>query len=94
MNRYEQARAAEQRQDWDTAIALVSAHAECYSADFHRHHDHLWHVDLLARAGRIAELTELALTDHHARRRLDRVSSERGVGESGPGNPAPSTGAP
>ncbi|MGX4736038.1 hypothetical protein [Kitasatospora griseola] len=94
MNWYEQARAAEQRQDWDAAIALVSVHAECYSADFHRHDNHLWHLDLLARAGRIAELAELALADRHARRRLNRVSSERGVGESGPGSPAPSTGAP
>ena len=66
----EKARQAERREDWDTAISLVSAHAECYSADHHAHNNHLWHMDLLARAGRLDELTRLARSDVHARRRL------------------------
>ncbi|GAA2391820.1 hypothetical protein GCM10010420_15190 [Streptomyces glaucosporus] len=79
MDWYEQARAAEQLQDWDAAIALVSAHAECYSSDPDMHDNHLWHMDLLARAERIPELTERALTDVHARRRLNRSLRERGM---------------
>jgi hypothetical protein len=75
----ERARAAERLQDWDVAIALVSAHAERYSGDPDRHGNHLWHMDLLARAERIPELTELALTDSHARRRLNRSLRERGM---------------
>ncbi|MFB7212399.1 hypothetical protein [Streptomyces sp. NPDC056255] len=31
MDWLERARAAEQLQEWDVAIALVSAHAECFS---------------------------------------------------------------
>jgi hypothetical protein len=76
---FEQARAAEQCRDWDAAIALVSAHAECYSIDPYRHDNHLWHMDLLARAERLSELTERALTDVHARRRLNRSLRERGM---------------
>ncbi|WP_237693490.1 hypothetical protein [Streptomyces sp. SID2888] len=76
---FEQAQAAEQRRDWDAAIALVSAHAECYSTDPSRHDSHLWHMDLLARAERLSELTEHALTDVHARRRLNASLHERGM---------------
>lgn len=76
---FEQARAAEQGRDWDVAIALVSAHAECYSSDPEMHSNHLWHMDLLVRAERISELTERALTDVHARRRLNRSLGERGM---------------
>jgi hypothetical protein len=79
MEWFEQVRAAEQLRDWDTAIELVSAHAECYSADASMHDNHLWHMDLLARAGRLAELTERALGDVHARRRLNTVLRERGM---------------
>lgn len=75
---FEQARAAEDLNDWDTAIALVAPRAECYSADYHAHHNHLWHLDLLARAGRHADLAELATTDVHARRRLNRSLRESG----------------
>ncbi|MFE0458854.1 hypothetical protein ACFW1A_06280 [Kitasatospora sp. NPDC058965] len=80
MEWFEQARAAEDRQDWDAAIALVSARAECYSVDDQAHDSHLWHLRLLADAGRLAELTELARTDVHARRRLNRTYQERGLG--------------
>ncbi|MFJ7948575.1 hypothetical protein ACIQ6K_33785 [Streptomyces sp. NPDC096354] len=76
---FEQVQAAEQRQDWNVAIALVCAHAECYSTDPSRHDSHLWHMDLLARAERFSELTERALTDVHARRRLNRALHERGM---------------
>ena len=72
------ARAAERLGDWDVAIALVGAHAECYSADPDAHGNHLWHMDLLALAGRLPELTERASTDVHARRRLNRALRERG----------------
>ncbi|EDY65319.2 conserved hypothetical protein [Streptomyces pristinaespiralis ATCC 25486] len=75
----ERARAAEQLQEWDVAIALVSAHAECFSDDPDMHDNHLWHMDLLARAERLPELTERALTDSHARRRLNRSLRERGM---------------
>ncbi len=75
----EQAKEAEERRDWDTAIALVSAHAECYSANFHAHDHHLWHMDLLARAQRIEELMDLARVDVHARRRLNRLLRETSV---------------
>lgn len=77
MEWYEQARAAEQIRDWDTAIALVSAHAECYSADSYAHDNHLWHMRLLVCEERSTELTELARTDVHARRRLNRSLHER-----------------
>ncbi|MER7107728.1 hypothetical protein [Streptomyces sp. NPDC000229] len=79
MEWYEQARAAERVRDWDTAIALVSARAECYSADSHAHDSHLWHMRLLVSAERFTQLTELALTDVHARRRLNRSLHERGM---------------
>ncbi|MFE4667499.1 hypothetical protein ACFRI7_00430 [Streptomyces sp. NPDC056716] len=76
---FEEAQAAEQRRDWDAAIALVSAHAECYSTDPSRHDSHLWHMDLLARAERLSELAERSLRDVHARRRLNRALRERGM---------------
>ncbi|MPY31487.1 hypothetical protein FNH09_09310 [Streptomyces adustus] len=76
---FEQAQAAERRQDWDAAIALVSTYAECFSIDPYRHNNHLWHMDLLVRAERLSELTERALTDVHARRRLNRALRERGM---------------
>jgi hypothetical protein len=76
---FERARAAEQLRDWDAAIALVSARAECYSTDPYMHNNHLWHMDLLVGAGRFSELTELALTDVHARRRLNRSLRAQGM---------------
>lgn len=79
MDWLERARAAEQLQEWDVAIALVSAYAECFSDDPDMHDNHLWYMDLLARAERIPELTERALTDSHARRRLNRSLRERGM---------------
>ncbi|MEU9321074.1 hypothetical protein [Streptomyces sp. NPDC048295] len=79
VERFEQARAAEQLRDWVTAIALVSAHAECCSPDPDRHDNHLWHMDLLARAERLSEFTQRALTDVHARRSLNRSLRERGM---------------
>ncbi|MEU0436410.1 hypothetical protein ABZ153_33295 [Streptomyces sp. NPDC006290] len=79
MEWFEQAQAAEQHQDWDAAIALVGAHGECYSTDPYRHNSHLWHMDLLARAERLPELAERALTDVHARRRLNKSLRERGM---------------
>ncbi|MGI5176330.1 hypothetical protein ACQEVZ_08385 [Dactylosporangium sp. CA-152071] len=72
------AEAAEARGDWTTAIAVVSEFAECYSQDFHRHNAHLWHMDLLARAGLLDELADQAGIDVHARRRLDRLLFEEG----------------
>ena len=71
-------RAAEFRCDWGAAISVVSAAAECCSADADMHNAHLWHMDLLAKAGRIDELATLAETDVHARRRLDRFLYENG----------------
>ncbi|WP_428953326.1 tetratricopeptide repeat protein [Streptomyces sp. cg35] len=79
MRWFEQAQAAEQSGDWDTAIPLVSAHAECYSTDYTKHGNHLWHMDLLVHAGRLAELTDLAHMDIHARRRLNRALRDRGL---------------
>ncbi|KUN25534.1 hypothetical protein AQJ23_16370 [Streptomyces antibioticus] len=79
MTWFEQARSAENAGDWDIAIALVSAHAECYSSDCIAHGNHLWHVDLLAHAGRFTELTELARVDVHARRRLNRALLDGGM---------------
>ncbi|MER5528024.1 hypothetical protein ABT075_26130 [Streptomyces sp. NPDC002677] len=79
MEWFEQARAAEQVCDWETAIALVSVRAGCHSADPSAHDNHLWHLDLLARAERLTELTELARTDVHACRRLNRSLRERGM---------------
>lgn len=74
---YEAACIAEELGDWDRAISLVSAVAECYSADHSRHNAHLWHMDLLARAGRHDELAALSENDVHARRRLDRLLQGR-----------------
>ncbi|WP_348638718.1 DUF6879 family protein [Streptomyces sp. SH5] len=74
----EEAQAAERAGDWDTAISLVSAHAECCSNDFRAHDNHLWHMDLLVRAERFDQLAELAVTDVHARRRLNRSLHEQG----------------
>ncbi|MEU4091744.1 hypothetical protein [Streptomyces sp. NPDC026673] len=79
MDWFEKARAAERLQDWDEAIALVGAHAECYSTDYLMHDNHLWHMDLLASAARFTELTELALSDVHARRRLNRALRDQGM---------------
>ncbi|MFE1949850.1 hypothetical protein ACFW9D_05210 [Streptomyces sp. NPDC059524] len=79
MTWFEQVRAAEEAGDWDAAIALVSVHAECYSVDHTAHDHHLWHMDLLARAGRLAELKDLARVDVHARRRLNRELRDRGL---------------
>ncbi|MDT0267471.1 hypothetical protein RM844_14360 [Streptomyces sp. DSM 44915] len=79
MEWWERAREAERLRDWGTAIALVSAHADCYSADHQLHDNHLWHLELLARAGRFAERTERARTDVHARRRLNRALREQGM---------------
>lgn len=80
---FEQAKEAEERRDWDTAIALVSAHAECYSADFYAHDHHLWHMELLARARRIEELGDLARVDVHARRKLNRLLREEAQKDGG-----------
>ncbi|MFD5194095.1 transposase, partial [Streptomyces sp. NPDC058357] len=76
---FAQAQTAEYLRDWDVAIALVSAHAECYSNDPDIHDNHLWHLALLARAERISELTQRALTDIHARRRLNRSLRKQGM---------------
>ncbi|MEV0393532.1 hypothetical protein [Polymorphospora rubra] len=75
------ARAAEERGDWDRAILVVSGVAECYSSDYARHDAHLWHMDLLARAGRRVELAALGRRDVHARRRLNRLLFEEGRAE-------------
>ncbi|MFG3421007.1 hypothetical protein [Micromonospora sp. NPDC048063] len=72
------AEAAEARGDWATAIALVSEFAECYSRDPYRHNAHLWHMDLLAKAGLLRELVDRAEMDVHARRHLDRFLYEEG----------------
>ncbi|WP_180356976.1 hypothetical protein [Streptomyces sp. TLI_146] len=79
MKWFEQAQAAEQRRDWDAAIALVSAHAECFSTAPSRHDAHLWHMDLLVRAERFSELADRALTDVHAGRRLNAALRQRGM---------------
>ncbi|MDR7279070.1 hypothetical protein [Catenuloplanes atrovinosus] len=72
------ARVAEDRGDFATAIALVGPFGECFSDDLDRHEAHLWHVDLLGRAGRLAELEELSRTDEHARRCLNRLLYRKG----------------
>ncbi|MBE1488691.1 hypothetical protein [Plantactinospora soyae] len=72
------AEAAAERGDWATAIAMVSEFSESYSSDHNRHSLHLWHMDLLVKAGLLAELAELARTDTPARRRLDRFLFEDG----------------
>ncbi|MER6516234.1 MULTISPECIES: hypothetical protein [unclassified Streptomyces] len=78
MKWFERAEAAERLGDWDAAVALVSARAECHG-DSAAHGSHLWHMDLLASAERFAELADLAHTDLHARRRLNRALRERGM---------------
>ena len=40
----ETARAAEEQGDWDRAISVVGAVAECYSSDYERHDAHLWYT--------------------------------------------------
>lgn len=72
------AEAAEERGDWAAAIAIVSGYAECYGRDHHRQNAHLWHMELLVKAGLLYELAEHARTDVHARRRLDRYLYEEG----------------
>ena len=57
---------------------MVSGYTECYSYDHHRHNAHLWHMNLLVKAGLLDELAERAEHDVHARRRLDRLLSEDG----------------
>jgi hypothetical protein len=54
------AEAAEGRGDWAVAIAMVSGFSECYSRDHYRHNAHLWHMELLVKAGLLHELAELA----------------------------------
>ncbi|TDX08251.1 hypothetical protein EV647_0520 [Kribbella sp. VKM Ac-2566] len=73
----ELARDTEGQGNWDRAISAVRAVAECYSGDDWRHNAHLWHMDLLAQAGRLDELVSLR-ADVHARRRLNRQLSEAG----------------
>lgn len=70
--------AAEARGDWASAIAVVAGFAKCYSPDHHRHDAHLWHMDLLVKAGLLRELADRAETDVHARRRLNRFLYEEG----------------
>lgn len=70
--------AAEDRSDWDEAISVIGSVAECDSHDYIRHDAHLWHMDLLARAGRLDDLATRGETDRHARRRLDRLLYEEG----------------
>ena len=72
------ASAAEARGDWATVIAMVGGYAECNSVDHDRHNAHLWHMELLVKAGLLRELAELAQADVHARRRLDRFPCEEG----------------
>lgn len=72
------AEAAEARGDWAMAIAMVAGFSECYSHDHYRHNAHLWHMELLVKAGLLHELAERAKTDVHARRRLDRFLYEEG----------------
>ncbi|KDN81085.1 hypothetical protein [Kitasatospora cheerisanensis] len=62
----------------------MSARAECYSADPALHNNHLWHLDLLARAGRVPDLEHLALTDRHALRRLTRLLRDRAADNQRP----------
>ncbi|GII59687.1 hypothetical protein Pth03_80760 [Planotetraspora thailandica] len=71
--------AAEGRGDWGEAILAITPVAECDSSDYVRSDAHLWHMDLLAKAGRLDELTTRAGTDRHARRRLDRLLYEEGL---------------
>ncbi|GHJ49884.1 hypothetical protein Cs7R123_72260 [Catellatospora sp. TT07R-123] len=77
MDWYAVAQEAEERGAWDVAIAAVQPHAECFSRDHVRHNAHLWYLDLLARAGRRAELESLAPHDSCARRRLTRLAKRQ-----------------
>jgi hypothetical protein len=70
--------AAEDRCDWDEAIAVISSIAECDSHDYVLHNAHLWHMDLLAKAGQLDELAIRGETDRHALRRLDWMLYEEG----------------
>jgi hypothetical protein len=72
------AQEAEARGDWATAIALVSEYAECYGHDYHRHNAHLWHMNLLVKAGLLDEVLERAEHDVHARRRLNQFLFDNG----------------
>jgi hypothetical protein len=72
------AQAAQERGDWDEAIAVVGSVAECFSPDPYLHNAHLWHMDLLAKAGRLDELARRGESDRCARRRLDRQLYEQG----------------
>jgi hypothetical protein len=69
---------AQERGDWDLAISTVEPNTDCYSTDHERHNAHLWHMDLLAKAGHLDALVALSHTDVHARRRLDRHLYETG----------------
>ncbi|ONI81595.1 hypothetical protein ALI144C_20045 [Actinosynnema sp. ALI-1.44] len=71
-------RASEKRGDWDKAITVVGSVAECSSPDPYLHDAHLWHMDLLAKAGRLDELARWGERDRCARRRLDRLLYEQG----------------
>ncbi|MGV9413567.1 hypothetical protein ACWDOP_27010 [Nocardia sp. NPDC003693] len=75
---WETASAAEARGDWDAAISAVSDVAECFSANPDLHHAHLWHLDLLVRAGHLDELAARGKSDPHAARRLNRFLYEEG----------------
>ncbi len=75
---HQRAVAAEQRQDWEEAIGLVAGHAECHGADHYRHNSHLWHMRLLAVAGRWSELDLLGRDDRHAVRALNTHLHEIG----------------
>jgi hypothetical protein len=72
------AREAEERGAWDEAISIVSAVADWRSEDYFLADAHLWHLDLLARAGRLSELAELGKSHATARRRLNRHLYENG----------------
>ncbi|GAA3968019.1 hypothetical protein GCM10023085_58010 [Actinomadura viridis] len=80
--------AAEERGDLADAISMIESVAECYSADSFLHNAHLWHMDLLARAGRVEELAMRAETDVHAGRRLERMRREDVAQRTPPGRPS------
>jgi hypothetical protein len=78
------AREAEERGDWDKAISIVSAVADIKSPDDNIAQAHFWHIVLLARAGRLDELAELAKSDGFARRQLDiRLREDGNIDELG-----------
>jgi hypothetical protein len=74
----EAARAAEERGAWGEAISLVSAFADCKTLDYRVRDAHLWHMQLLAKAGRLDVLAQLAETCKHARRQFNRHLVENG----------------